>query len=164
MTLRAATYSDAPRMCEIMRWGYSRSDLYRGRATLDEVETNRIVCQAIQRHGFRHEGGTWVQVAEKDGAVEGFIIGIKSRVYQCAVEHSASDLWWIATPRCGMRDRIGLMKSLVAWAKASPKIIEVASYPSDVMGGAEAAEKILLRLGFQRSGSHFLLLIERASK
>lgn len=151
-------------MVDIMRWGYGQSDLYRGRATLDEIETNRIVCQAIQRSGFKAEGGTWVRVAEKDGAVEGFIIGIKHRVYQCAVELGCTDLWWIATPRCGARDRIGLMKSMIEWAKASPKIIEVASYPSDVMGGAEAAERILMKLGFARSGSHFLLPIERNAK
>lgn len=151
-------------MCEIMRYGYSRSDLYRGRATLDEVETNRVVCQAIQRSGFKSEGGTWVRVAEKDGSIEGFIIGLKQRVYQCAVELGAVDLWWIATPRCGARDKVGLMKSMIAWAKASPKVIEVASYPSDVMGGAEAAERILMKLGFARSGSHFLLPIERAPK
>lgn len=164
LTIRKATFSDAPRMVEIMRWGYGMSALYRGRGSIDEVETNRIMCQAIQRHGGKGEGGTWAQVAERDGRVEGFIIGLKQRVYQCAVELGVCDLWWIGTPACPAKDKIALMKSLIGWAKASPKVIEVASYPSDVLGNAAQAERILLKLGFKRSGSHFLLALDGETK
>ena len=37
--------------------------------------------QCVTRHGGQHEGGALVMVAEHDGQVEGFIVGMLDRVY-----------------------------------------------------------------------------------
>lgn len=147
------SFADAGGILDVLRWGHEHS-VYAKR-TFHEAEANRIICSAIQRNGFKSPAGTFVMVSEIDGEIQGFIIGALAPIYNVHVELGASDIFWIAKPKCPVRDRVGLMLGLVDWAKHHPKCVEVNTTVSDAMGGAESAMKILEKIGFERSGSIF---------
>lgn len=151
-------FADAPGILDVLRWGHEHS-VYAKR-TFHEAEANRIICQAIQRNGFTSPAGTFVMVSEVEGEIQGFIIGVLQPVYHVHTELGATDLFWIARPKCPARDRVGLMLGLVDWAKAHPKCVEITAAASDAMGGAEKATKILEKLGFERSGSIFRMEVK----
>ena len=148
--IRAATPSDIQGMVDVLRWGHQNS-LY-AHLTFNEREAARIVMACISRHGKKNQAGTWVQVADKEGEVVGLIVGVLNRVYEVAEEMVASDVWWLATPACGGRDRGGLMLSLRNWAQRPPKCHELAVVASDVMGTAAAAEHVLAHMGLEKCG------------
>lgn len=144
-------FADALGILDVLRWAHAHS-VYAG-LTFDEVEANRVICHAIQKHGHKNASGTFVQVSEVEGKVEGFIVGVLTRVYHCHVEVGASDLWYITTPRCPARDRVGLMVTFTDWAERHPKCVEVTVAASGAMGAEDRFVKILDKLGYEKFGS-----------
>jgi hypothetical protein len=154
------SFADALSIVEVLKWAHENS-VY-SKLTFDELEANRLICQAIQRHGFKSRAASFVHVSEVEGKVEGFIIGALTPVYHCHKEVGASDLYWITTPKCPVRDRVGLMLAMVDWAKAHPHVVEITSATSGAMKGAEGAAKILGKLGFEPFGSIYRMEVGRA--
>jgi hypothetical protein len=70
-------------------------------------------------------GACFVEVAERFGTVEGFIVGILQRVLHIGTHLQGTDLFWIATPQVEARDPSRLMRNMIAWAEQSPGVIEI---------------------------------------
>lgn len=153
------SFADVLGIIDVLRWGHENS-AYRG-LTFDEKEANSVVCQAVQRHAHKNRTGSFVQVSEVEDKIAGFIIGVLQPVYHVHREVGATDLFWITQPKCPVREKVGLMLSLVDWAKAHPHCVEITSAASDAMGTASKAAPILEKLGFKPFGSIYRMEIAR---
>ena len=151
------SFADATDMLAIVRWAHERS---LPNLTFDGAEANRVICSALQRHGFKSPSATWVQIAEnRDGDLTGFLLGALQPVNHCSKELAAVDLWWLAKPECSLRDFVGMMLSFVDFAKAHPRVAEVQSAPDDYSGRGEKAAQALEKIGFTRSGSIYRMQV-----
>jgi hypothetical protein len=151
--VRDAGFSDIPRIVAIMRDAYTRTAYAKREiGNLDEREAKRILVNAIGRHGRTGPSGAFVQVAERHGQVEGFIVGILTRVYHIGDRLQATDLFWYSTPLGHPRDSVKLMRNMVAWAKACPHVVEVLCGATALLQDPEHAGRILKALGMQPYG------------
>lgn len=150
--IRTPKYTDAAEMVALLGDAHTRS-VYAGRLDFDEGEANRIICSAIQRHGFKSASGTWAQVACKDDRILGMIVGALQPVYLVHKQLCATDLFFVTAKGCPVRDAVALMDSFVQWGKAHPKVVEIQCGATGVMGSETAAAKILSRLGLEPFGS-----------
>lgn len=124
MSVRVANFSDIPALARLYGESHRRS-IYADKATFDLIEAKQLFVRTIQRHGHLNNGGTLVLVSEKDGAIEGFMIGMLDQVYPCLKELVATDLLFIASERADVRDARTMLKQIIAWAEGNPKVIEI---------------------------------------
>lgn len=152
--IRDARFEDIPAIMAVIRWGYQQSDYAKkGLCGLDEKEAKRLLVNAIQRHGRGRNAGSFVQVAERDGKVEGFIVGILSRVYHIGDRLMASDLFWLCTPMVPPRDPRRLMRNMIEWGKGVDGVIEIRCGTTAILGDPERAGAILRSLGLEPYGA-----------
>ena len=150
--IRRATLSDVGAMVDVLRYTHARS-IYAGKVALDERKANAVIVNAITRHGFKTESGTWCMVSERDGEIDGLIIGALQPVYQILADLcTASDLFWVTTAKASARDKVGLMLSFVDWAKAHRKVFDIICATPPTAGDPEKAGKIMRALGFEAFG------------
>jgi hypothetical protein len=124
--VRDAKFGDIPAIVDLLTLQFRKSHYHRdGTVNIDESETKRLLVTAIQRHGGKIGGSTFVQVAETDGMITGLILGTLARVYSIGDKLMATDLFWTANKNVDQRDPIKLMKNMVQWAWQSPHVIEV---------------------------------------
>ncbi len=97
MSTRAARFSDIPRIAEIMEDAHKLSRDAEV-TTFDDLEAKQLLVRCIQRHGQINYMGSLVLVAERKGAVTGFVIGILDQVYPCLKELKVTDLLFIVLP------------------------------------------------------------------
>src|SRR5687768_11539624 len=98
--VRVAKFADIPAIMMLLREAYPSTHYAKaGNAKIDEAEAKRLLAASIHRHGAVHGGGCYVAVAEKACVVEGFILGTLVRAYAILDRLSATDLFWLATPR-----------------------------------------------------------------
>lgn len=160
MTLRRATLSDVPGMSDVLDDIHARS-VYAGKATINPALARSVLAQSIQRHGGKGEGGTWCMVSESDGTVTGFIIGMLHPIYQVGEMCTATDLFWITTEKASARDRVGLMLSMVDWAKAHKKVFDIICASPATVSDPEKLGKIMAALGFEPFGSLWRIEVEK---
>ncbi len=150
--IRRATSLDIPAIAGVLGWAYERS-IYAGKVAIDRFEANRVLTNAIQRHGGKGVTGTWVTVAVKDHVVCGFIIGVLSPVYHIGDRCTASDLYWLSTDYASPMDSARLMLGFREWALAHPKVFDIVCGATGAMGDWEKAGGMLERMGLERHGA-----------
>lgn len=163
MTVRAATFTDIPAIVSLLQQGFERSHYAQAShgGGIDQSEAKRLLVQAIQRHGHKNGGATWVQVAETDGIVSGLILGTLARVYAIGTHLMASDLFWITHPMSSPRDAANLMRGMIKWARSCPHVIEIKCGTTAIINDDPAeAGRILERLGMKRYGVLYRMELE----
>lgn len=152
--IRDAKFADIPGMVLLIEEMYARSHYAREKqVSIDLKEAKRLLVQGVQRHGHKNLGGTFVQVAEKDGSVTGLIFGTLVRVYAIGNKLSASDLFWVSSERGEPSDAGKLMKNFVSWARSSPQVAEIkCGTTSAVLDDPREAGRLLERLGMKHYG------------
>jgi hypothetical protein len=152
MSARRAAFADRPRMIELLKEGFARSHYARDRAgKIDESAAKLLLVNCIQEHGSQ----SYVAVAEKDGVVEGLIVGVVDRIYHIGDKLYASDLFWFCSERADARDALGLLRGMLAWARAVPGCIETQIGVTGIIGDENEAARlgeVLTRLGFAPYG------------
>lgn len=162
MTIRDAKFADIPAIVMLLQEAYPSSHYAKtGSAEIDVAEAKRLLVTSIQRHGHLHGGGCYVAVAEKNGAVEAFILGTLVRVYSIFNKLSATDLFWLASPRADPRDAIGLMKQMIKWAKTCPHLVEIKCGTTAILEDPEKAGRILEHLGLEPYGNIYRMEVSR---
>jgi len=149
--IRAPQFVDIPGMIAVLDDGYAKS-VYRDIGEIDRKEARAYLMGAIQRHGSPNEGGTWVNVAETDGKVEGLFIGILDRVYVVGTALRAIDCHWYGTDRASPKDMLAMFDGFVEWASSIPKVKLIHPTATHVLGDYSAAEKAFAKRGFERAG------------
>ena len=153
--IRPAKHQDIPRCRAILRQTHERSHYAGTECGFDEKEATRLLVHAVQQHG----AGAFFEVAEREGEIEAFIVGVLSRVYCVCTKLRASDLFWVATDRVNPRHPRKLMKNMIAWARTNPDVVEVYCGATAIVQDAEKAGRILGRLGLQHYGSIYRMPI-----
>ena len=149
--IRAGKFGDIPRLVEIMQEAHAASP-YADICEVDVKEAKRTLMGCLQRHGGNHEGSTFVAVAEKDGRVEGYIIGILQRFYTVTDKLEATDLQWFCTKKVSARDPIKLVKAMHKWAQKSPDVVAVFQANIDLWVDHAAVTRALEGIGMKKCG------------
>jgi hypothetical protein len=153
--IRPAVFADIPGIVLFLQGRFLHTHYAAsGIASIDVGETKRLLMQSIQRHGGKHGGATWICVAEKDGNIEGLILGTLARIYSISDRMMATDLFWLASEKCDPRDSILLIKSMIMWAKACPGVVEIqCGTTTAIADDPTKAGKILEHLGMKHYGN-----------
>lgn len=153
--IRNANFADIPAIVSLLLEAYGRSHYAKdGKGEVDIGETKRLLVQAIQRHGGKHGGATWIQVAETEGRVCGLIVGTLARCYSIGTKLMATDLFFVANETVEPGDPLKLMRGMIEWAKACPDVIEVRCGTTAVIrDDPREAGAILERLGMKLYGN-----------
>ena len=154
MTLRAARFADIPRIVELMGEMHEASK-YAELDTVDEQAAHRLIAQCVQRHGHKHDGGSFVTVIEKDGQIEGFVVGILDRVYHIGKHLSANDVFLFCSSKAAPASGLALFKAYLNWAMAIPKVRVIKASWTDAVPGAERMAQVYEKKGFTRTGEIF---------
>lgn len=160
MAVRDAKFVDIPHIARVFEDGFQRS-IYADATTYDLVEFKQMMARALQRHGHQNNGGSLVMVSERDGQVEGFLIGILDSVYPCLKALMATDLLFIMSENADGRDAAVMLKRLIKWAESNPKVTEVHLGVTSAIGDWERTAKLYQRLGLQQCGAMFRKGFER---
>jgi hypothetical protein len=148
--LRAAKFADLPRLYELLCELHA-SSRYADVMAVDEREARSLLMNAIRRHGGMMDGGTCVYVSERDGQIDGFIIGMLDRVYHIGTKLAAKDMF--AYSKDGSFS--GLVDMYLAWASSNKNVIEINLSWTDAVSGAERSGALYSRKGFRKSGEIF---------
>lgn len=170
MSVRAAKFMDIPQMVLLLEEGYRRS-IYADKATFDLLEAKRLLATAMQRHGHTNLGGSLVLVSERSGIVDGLIIGVLDNVYPCLKELVATDLLFFQSEDADPRDAVRMVKQLIAWAEANPKVIGLHLGVTDTISTTETAHvgwertaKLYESIGLVRCGAMFRKEFDRSAQ
>ena len=114
MSIRAARFTDIPRIVEIMEDAHERSrDV--ARTTFDEVDAKQLLLRSIQRHGHMNYMGSLVMVCEYNGIVRGFIIGIIDLVLPGLKEYKVTDLLFLVGQGAAPGDARDMVQAVIEW-------------------------------------------------
>lgn len=152
--IRNATFSDIPAIVRLLQEAYLETHYAKsGLAEIDEAEAKRLLLASIQRHGQKHGGACWVQVADNGAGIVGFILGTLARVYSIGNKLMATDLFWVVNKHAEPRDAVSLMRGMVDWAKDCPACIEAKCGTTAIIADdPEAATRLLGQIGFKQYG------------
>lgn len=159
MSVRPARFGDIPALYALMEEMHGRS-IYRDVDEIDERECKRLFMGCIQRHGQTNEGGCLVLVAERDGKVEGFIIGMLDRLYHVGRKLVATDLFFYVSERGDPRDAGRLLDEMIAWAAGAKNVVAIRPGITDAIDPDCRARALYERRGFRKAG----VIYERSAR
>ncbi|WP_420411599.1 hypothetical protein [Roseibium sp.] len=149
--------TDIPRLLEILADAHSRS-IYADVCGIDRTRAKTLLMEVI-RASF--DGEAYAAVAEVQGQVEGFILGVEEPLYLIGDKSLVTDLFWVATSRVNPRDPRQLMAGMVEWGQTRPHAVEIRCGTTPVIQEPEKAARMLKRLGFKPYGQFSRLEIKR---
>lgn len=159
--IRPAKAADIPRLWALTEEMFLAS-IYVGHDEPDMKIAKGLFLQGIQRHGLMSAGGTRVMVTEKDGVVEGFLLGILDRVYHIGHKLTATDMYFYASPRASSRAAIELLDDFLAWAEGNSKVVEICLGATNAVGDYHRTGLLYRRKGLAQCGvMHGRLIFRR---
>ncbi len=161
MTVRAALFSDIPRIAEVMRDAHLRSR-YADCTTFEEIECKSLLMRSIQRHGHNNYMGSQVLVSETGGIVKGFIIGILDQVYPGLKELRVTDLLFIFENGADPRDAREMLLRLIRWGERNPKVVEIMLGITDAIGDWRRVATMYEQTSFEPCGGLFRIGFDRS--
>lgn len=144
--LRPGKFGDIPGIWAMMEAAHTASryaDL-----PLDPKAGKGLLMHSIQRA----PRSTTVIVADNDGTLEGFIVGIAMPLYQIFAVKEATDLFWHAAPGAHAATATRLLRAFHKWASAAPGVVTIRQGNSDSITPAEGSARIMERSGMRRTG------------
>lgn len=153
--IRHATFGDIPGILRLLKLGHSRST-YRDEP-LDERELKQLLLNSIQRHGARQEGGCYVAVTERDGAISGVILGVLQAAAPGLKVLEAVERYLIVDGSDRSIDANWLVEWFHVWAKSVPGVRMIRHSLADRTSGLPKSwvEELLKSAGLKRAGIVF---------
>lgn len=150
--MRPAIFGDVPRIVELLVELHPHT-IYAGRCNVSEEVAHRTLRALVGRNGHTNDGGACVLVEVDDaGEVQGFIVGLLSRVYFIGNKFEANDVYLHLTDKAPTGALMRLISGYVGWADANPLVVDVKLSWSNALPSGERMASIYERLGFVRSG------------
>lgn len=148
--IRPARFVDIPRLLELAHEMHrlSRYARYEAGPAVEE-RFKKLAIRGIQAHGK----ATCLFVAEEEGKVEGFVLGIVDLVYHVLHERYATDLYLWASERAPPLAGVGLLEALEKWARSVPNVIELRLGSVSAIVDWHALEPLYKRRGFEQDGA-----------
>lgn len=100
---------------------------------VDATTAKSILRDGVMRSGGLHNGSTLLNVVERDGVIEGFMLGILQRVYSIGNRLEAQDFWLYCTPHAPHGAVPRLLDAYIEWADTNPKVAEITLSWTDAM-------------------------------
>ena len=101
-----------------------------------------------------------VFVCEKDGAVEGFIIGMIDDLYHVLQPKYATDVFFYVSER-DQRGAAGLFAAFIDWARAVPNVVSIRVGATDAVEDFERVAKLFKRKDFVQVGGIYEVRIDQ---
>lgn len=159
--IRPATHTDVPAMVEIMVQRYEAS-IYAAMGEMSVDRARKLLNLSILGHGRQKAEGTLVMVAEREGRVTAFILGLLEHVYFVGEPLTATDLFFVGREGADLRDVKALAEAFNAWACANPSVVEIKMGVVDTFGtDLNVADRLYRGMGLQRCGAIYRRSIER---
>lgn len=151
--IRLATHSDLPRLFELVMLMYAASE-YPGRDIgVSEPAAKALLRDCVARNGRTNDGGVLLNVVEKDGEVEGFMLALIQRIYLIGNRLEAQDAFLFVTDKASRGSGGRLFRAYLKWALANPKVADIAGSWTDVAGvDGEKMNRMFRRLGLRKRG------------
>jgi hypothetical protein len=151
--IRASCLSDLPRLYELVLAMHAASEYPAREINVSEPTAKALLRDAVMRNGRLNEGGTLLNVVERGGKIEGFMLGILQRVYGIGNRLEAQDFWLYCTPQAPARASARLIDAYLTWALDNPKVADVVLSWTDTAGvdGAKIG-KLYKSRGLSRRG------------
>ncbi|WP_226018405.1 hypothetical protein [Novosphingobium sp. FKTRR1] len=147
--------TDTIRLTEMLEHQHPRSR-FADAGDVDVPYTRRMLAQAIQRNGNKHDGGALVMVIENDqNVIVAFVVGVLSRVYHIGTALCAQDMFLVAEDNAPPLSAMRLLSAFISWAERNPRVLEVQLSHSDALPEGERMAPVYERMGFARSGAVF---------
>lgn len=161
VVIRAATPQDIAPLERLLRAQHAASK-YANRTKIHDKALTGLLMGAYAQQHQRGPQGAHLSIAERDGKVVGFIIGVLDRVYHIGEKLTANDLFFVNEGTVG--DTLGLVDAYIAWARGNPKVIEVVLSWSDTLPGAEKVAGLFRRKGFTKSGEMYEMRLDAPAR
>lgn len=159
--IRPAKFADIPRLMELLHEMRERSK-YANKDEIDLAAAKQLLVGSLQRATGKGPGATCAFVAENDGHIEGFIVGVLDRVYHIGKRLWATDLFFYTTKQAGPRDFERLFDAFEEWAMGNPKVIEIHPGVSDAINSDPTRlGRFYRRRGYAQDGLMFQRMVER---
>ena len=151
--LRPAILSDLPRLFELILAMHAGSKYAEREIDVDATTAKSILMDGVLRNGGLHNGSTLLNVVEKDGRVEGFMLGILQRVYSIGNRLEAQDFWLYCTAHAPSASVHKLIDAYLAWAEDNPKVAEITlSWTNAMQVDGAKLGRLYHRKGFRCCG------------
>ena len=157
--IRAARHIDAPEIEAMVQEMFIASK-YLGRGEISPKVLSETVLGMIAGQGQPGPGGSIVSLAEEDGKIIGFMVGMLSRVYFVGNRLEAQDVFLYVRPGSGPGAVLALIDSYVAWAKANRRVIEIKLSWNDALPGAKAIAALYRRKGLSHTGEIYEMRLD----
>lgn len=149
--IRDAKFRDIPEIVAMLHEMYAESK-FRGRVEISDKAAEALLTSAIAGQKQSGPQASYVVVAEHDGALTGFMIGVLDRVYHIGTKLAANDLFLHVRASGKASDVVKLIDGYIAWASGNRKVIQIGLSWTDTIAGAEKIGALYARKGFVRSG------------
>lgn len=151
--IRPATTGDLPRLYEIMVDVYHRTPYAKAGIEMSPTLTRSLLMEGVRRNGGLHVGGTSLNVIEKDGKVEAFMLGQLQPIYGIGVGLQAIDRLLCATKKAPKISSSILVKAYIEWAEDNERVKDIYLSFTNIAGvDGSKLSALYKRVGFQRIG------------
>ena len=161
--IRLATMTDTRRMADLMVEAGAKSR-YRDICGVDHTYAKGLLREIVFNNENRSPAGTWVNVVEQDGQIQGYHIGMQQRIGLVGERFEAVDAQFYVTPDAPAKAYLQLLNSFYEWAERTPRIAVIRPGATDMLEDPERIAKVYERHGFRRSGLIFEREIVRERK
>lgn len=149
--IRDARFQDIPEIAAMLREMHGASK-YAGRVGISDKAVDALLMGSVAGQKQHGPQASFVAVAEHDGALTGFMIGVLDRVYHIGDRLTANDVFLHCRNTARPSDALRLIDAYIAWARANPRVIEIMLSWADTLPGAERIAAVYRRRGFRRIG------------
>jgi hypothetical protein len=152
--IRRPKFAELSSLADIMGAAHARSK-WAAAGAMDRKEAIRLLTGGNQRHGLKAPGGTFLMMADHDGAARGFLLGSIDRVYHVGTKLQTSDDFFICEPGGDPMDPLRLITAYIDWAEHVPDVVQIQLSHTDFIAGEhiKGLDRVYRHLGFRECGT-----------
>ena len=139
--IRPALYADIPTICALMIEGHKVSK-YKDYPLDTKRKFRTLLMESIR------SGNSCVFVAERQGVVVGFLVGMVDDLYHILNVKYATDLFFFA-----LYEGSALLDAFIEWAKIQPGVVRIRLGATDVVEDYNRVAKLYDRKGLTQEGA-----------
>lgn len=155
--IRPASTADLATLFNMVGQMHGESEFMARGIQLSPALVRSFLATGVQRHGGQHAGATLLNVVERGGEIEGFMLGLLQPIYSVCIPLEAVDFWLYCTKKAPKIAPGLLIDRYIAWAESSPKVKDILLSWTNVVGvDGEKIGRLYRRKGFVKRGEMFV--------
>lgn len=133
---------------------------YHGRVGIAEKAMEAMLASLVAQQGQRGPQGSYCAIAELNGRVTGFMVGMLDRVYHIGDKLTANDVYLWVRPRESPIHTMYLIRGYLAWARAIRQVAEIKLSWTDTLPGAERLGRLYRKVGAVKAGEIYEIRVD----